>query len=93
MTWPRLSALLLGGELSLDGRPDRVGSRWHIYVYDSAIERQGIDNRVDNRRRCPDGAGFTGSLEAHRICRARHVTHADIEIWQIFGARQSVIHQ
>src|SRR5438270_6481468 len=55
------------------------------------VER--IDDRIDQRRRRTDGAGFARALDAERVRGARHVAGREAERRQIVGARHGVVHE
>ena len=49
--------------------------------------------RVDHRRRTADRARLAGALDAERIGLAGHLQQIDLDVRQIVGARQCVVHE
>jgi len=58
-----------------------------------AIPGQRIHHRIDQRRRAADRASLTGTLHAKRIGLSRPFVEIHVNIRQIIGARQRVIHE
>jgi len=58
---------------SIEYFPHTARRRWHIDVAQPNTRVESVDDSIDDRRRCADGAGLTGALDAQWVGRRRHV--------------------
>src|SRR5258706_2577754 len=75
--------------LVFQGRPHRLRRGGHARRADA----QRIGDGVHERRGRADRAGFAAALHAQRIVRAGRFARVDLEIRQVGGARDAVVHE
>src|SRR5579875_116443 len=72
--------------------PDPLGRGGHLDMA-NAERREGVDQRVADRRQRADRAGLAGALDAERVGPGRHRMVLLPDRRQIIGPRQRIIHE
>ena len=62
-------------------------------IWVDAERRQRIEYRADDRLRRRHRAGLAGAFHAERIGIGRHAGQRDVELRQVVGARQCIVHE
>src|SRR6516165_7973524 len=75
--------------IAMDGVPHPVGCCRHLEL----VVADRVRDSIDDGRRCADRARLATAFDAQRIARTQRCGVAQLERWQIVGARHGIIHE